>query len=345
MSGDELVQNYDYIAANIKDYIEDDKLVSIFELDDVKIILEGANLASNDFITLMDQYSSRITTQELYKTLRNANVSIEDDQEVISTLVALKKYMKLGALDGIINYLNQKPKEVADSSKRISELENSISRIQTELNDIRNHSQPKEDELPPAPKPQTARKNVSGIVVMTEENERENIINIIAGYKNSNDFESIYNFMNDLSENGNQEMLKKACEKGLNEKKEKENGNNVFIEACDRGNLQLVRNLFACGCNKESKNNIGQTPLIRALRLGHLDVVKYLVSVGANIEAKDNAFRCTPLVYASYKGHLDVVKYLISCGADKNVKTRNGHTPLKNAKGAVRNYLISIGAK
>ncbi|EAY15147.1 hypothetical protein TVAG_392640 [Trichomonas vaginalis G3] len=77
---------------------------------------------------------------------------------------------------------------------------------------------------------------------------------------------------------------------------------------------------------------------------GHLEVVKYLISVGAykEVKAKDGS---TPLICASEAGHLEVVKYLISVGADKDAKTNDGKTPLSFAKNEVRDYLLSIGAK
>ncbi|EAX68502.1 ankyrin repeat protein, putative, partial [Trichomonas vaginalis G3] len=53
----------------------------------------------------------------------------------------------------------------------------------------------------------------------------------------------------------------------------------------------------------------------------------------------------TPLIYASWNNHLEVVKYLISVGVNKAAKDNEGKTALSHAKGKVRDYLKSIGAK
>ncbi|EAX66600.1 hypothetical protein TVAG_605800 [Trichomonas vaginalis G3] len=109
-----LIQNYEYIAAHIKDYIQEEKLFDIFELKDLKKILRLANFTSEDFITLLKQSESTLDENELYECARNTKVSIRNYQEVISTLKSVRKYMKLTMLDGIIGFLDETDKIISD---------------------------------------------------------------------------------------------------------------------------------------------------------------------------------------------------------------------------------------
>lgn len=95
--------------------------------------------------------------------------------------------------------------------------------------------------------------------------------------KHSNDFASVYDFLDELSTEGELELLSKACEEGLWEKKTLQDQNviakNVLHVACETGNLKLVKSLIECGCDKEVKNNYGDTPLIAATMYGQFEVV------------------------------------------------------------------------
>ena len=174
-------------------------------------------------------------------------------------------------------------------------------------------------------------------------NHSRDLLNKISSLKESDDFDSVYKFFEELSSKGNREIISKACEEGL-WKKTNWLKANVLHVASDKRNLNLVKSLIECDCDKETKSNNGWTPLIYASYDGHLEVVKYLISIGADKDAKSNDGD-NPLISASQYGQLEVVKYLISVGADKDAKNKNGWTPLYIAKSNVRDYLISIGAK
>ena len=111
--------NYEYIAAHIKDYIDADKLFSTFETNDIKKIMKFTTLTTNDFITVMDQSRSSIKAKELYMCTRNANISVQNFEDIVSILKSLQKYMKLRILDGVINFLIQTHKEISSSSEKI----------------------------------------------------------------------------------------------------------------------------------------------------------------------------------------------------------------------------------
>ncbi|EAY00951.1 hypothetical protein TVAG_493240 [Trichomonas vaginalis G3] len=119
----QLIQNFEYIAAHIKDYIDENKLFSTFEIQDIKKIMKFTTLTTNDFITLMIQSQSEINANELYTSTRKANVSIQNYEEVVSILKSLNKYMKLGILGGVVDFLIQFQKDISDSDIKIQNLQ------------------------------------------------------------------------------------------------------------------------------------------------------------------------------------------------------------------------------
>ncbi|EAY22794.1 ankyrin repeat protein, putative [Trichomonas vaginalis G3] len=318
--------NFEYIAAHISDYIKNENFFDTFEIEDIKTIMKYSQLTADQYITLLKQSSSTLKANKLYFCTRNANVTIQNFDEVVSILKSVTKYMKFHIFNGIIDFINQKDKELRDSTEEITKL-------QTELKTLQNQIQ-------------NAAKETTVTPINKTHNFSREFLTKLSSLKATNDFDSVYQFFEELSSQGNREMISKACEEGL-WKKTKWDEMNVLHVASDKRNLNLVKSLIECGCDKEAKNKYGWTSLIKASERGHLDVVKYLISVGADKEAKDKD-GYTPLIIASDNGHLEVVKYLISVGADKEAKNKNGWTPLIIASEwghlDVVKYLISAGA-
>ncbi|EAY22247.1 ankyrin repeat protein, putative [Trichomonas vaginalis G3] len=384
-----VIQNYEYTASHISDYIIEGNFFDIFEIKDIKKIMKISNLTANDFTDLLQQSHHTIKTNELYACTRNSNIHIQNMEDVISTLKSMKEYMKLRILGGIIDFLDHKANEILESTARIQKL-------QTELNEIQKQKQKSDNNVKSLQfqlnqineENTTLKRKLSERESNTNQNEGINadkeILSKISKLKESDGFQSIYKFIDELSSQENQKMISKACEEGLWERKTPKSQwsdeKNVLHVASEKGNFKLVKSLIECGCDKESKSKSGYTPLIYASQNGKLEVVQYLISVGADKEAKDNEgntslmkasekghfeiikylisvgadkdakskYESTPLMKASMNGHLEVVKYLISVGADKEAKSKSGYTPLiyasQNGKLEVVQYLISVGA-
>ncbi|EAY21964.1 hypothetical protein TVAG_250240 [Trichomonas vaginalis G3] len=352
-------QNFEYIGAHIKDYIKDNTPFNTFEIEDIKRIMKYSSFSCEDFNTLLEESHSHVSSNRLYRCTRNANISIKNIDEAISTLKTVQKYMKLGLLRSIIDIFYQIQNDQSEST-------NKISKHQTKLNQIQNEKENLSKEV------ESLQSEIKILKVNDLPNE---FISKISKLKNSEEFYEIYNFFVEISENGSQQMMSKAFEEGL---WQKQNENypygNVLHEASYQGNLQLVKSLIESGCdkeitnnyqctalhwaslngklevvqylisvgaNKEAKNNYGWTPLIASSLSGKLEVVQYLISVGANKDAK-NSDGETPLILASSKGHLEVVQYLISVGANKEAKNNDGQTALSVSKDKVREYLLSV---
>ncbi|EAX95942.1 ankyrin repeat protein, putative [Trichomonas vaginalis G3] len=346
-----LTQDFEYTAAHIMEYIEDDRFFDIFEPNDIAKIFKLAKLTLSEFNIVLDKVSRTGNANILFPYVLNTNVSVDTFQEVISILSSVKKYAHYKFLNGIIDNLLQTERYLSYNSKKIDQL-------QSDLHVTTNEKQKFEKEI------QSLRSklecNEKEIANLNEENrklgqnfESKEILSKIAEFKNGDGnraFGDIYHFLDDLAQKGYQKMMSKACEEGLWEENMYINESGTILhEAARNGNLRLVKSLIDCGCDKETKKNHynGNTPLIEAANNGHLDVVKYLISVGANKDATSQA-KWTPLMRASYNGHLEVVKYLISVGANKDAKDGSGENALyyaaENGQFEMVKYLVSIGA-
>ncbi|EAX95947.1 death associated protein kinase, putative [Trichomonas vaginalis G3] len=326
--------DFEYIAAHISDYINNENLFNTFDIEAIKTIMKYSRLTADQYVTLLKQSSSTLKAKELYICTRKANARIQNLEEVVSILNSVKRYMKFNIFDGIIDFLKQNVQVINNSTNKTEIFQDKTKAFQNE----------------------NASENTTKDTTIKATNEKYNhsqdILTKITELKESNDFETVYKFLDELSSKGNHDMISKSIEAGLwqkiaPKKYEYDPESNVLHLANENGNLRLVQSLIECGCDKEAKNKFGYTPLICASSYGQLEVVNYLISVGADKDAK-NKFGYTPLICASENGHLGVIEYLISIGADKETKNGYGYTPLikasSNGKLDVVKYLISVGA-
>lgn len=140
-----IVLNFEYIGAHIKDYIKDENFFSTFDMKDIITTMKYANLNSGDFDTLLKQASLTTKANEIYFCTRHANVSIENLQDAISTLESIRKYMKMGILDGIIDTLNHSANEIETLQTELNQIQNEKENIEKELQSLR--SQVKQEEV------------------------------------------------------------------------------------------------------------------------------------------------------------------------------------------------------
>ncbi|XP_075535954.1 osteoclast-stimulating factor 1-like [Dermacentor variabilis] len=102
-------------------------------------------------------------------------------------------------------------------------------------------------------------------------------------------------------------------------------------ESAKRGNLQFLEE---CLSNKVSVNSLdkaGCTALHWAAHGGHVECAQILLSItGVQVDVQ-NKLGDTPLHSSAWKGHSDIVRMLLVAGANKNVKNKEGRTPLELA--------------
>ncbi|EAX84670.1 hypothetical protein TVAG_017290 [Trichomonas vaginalis G3] len=194
-------------------------------------------LTTNDFITVMDQSRSSIKAKELYMCTRNANISVQNFEDIVSILKSLQKYMKLRILDGVINFLIQTHKEISSSSEKIQN---------PQSEETFQNQPPKSDK-----KFELLNSQLNQI---NEKNSKEReILAEISELKKSNDFERVYNFLDQLSSQGNRKMISKSCDEGLLEKKYQKSPDDiehVLHVASEKGNLSLVKSLMNMASTK-----------------------------------------------------------------------------------------------
>ena len=141
--------NFEIIAAHVSDYIKNENFFDTFEIEDIKRIMKYSHLTADQYVTLLKQSHSTISAKKLYLCTRDAKVTIQNLDEVVLILRAVKKYMKFKTFDSIIDALNQKEKEMSDFTQEIKQLQDKLKEFQNEnkktttnqTNENYNHSQ------------------------------------------------------------------------------------------------------------------------------------------------------------------------------------------------------------
>ncbi|EAY14998.1 ankyrin repeat protein, putative [Trichomonas vaginalis G3] len=324
-----------------------------------------SKLTTNDFVNLLKQSHHTIKAKKLSSIIRDSNVSIDDMEDIISTLKSVKKYMKFKIFNGIIDFLEHQQQDTPDPPTIMhnKDTPDPSKNIQNQKSDKQakekgglfkrlfhgKDKQAKEEKA--KSKSDHQKKEEKNKHSKEETNAKDQIDNDIlakiAELKNSDDFDSIYYFFNDLSKQDKQAAISKSCAEGLWNARNEDDGGNVLHVACEDGNFKLVKYLIESGCDKESKSNNGNTPLIVASSEGHLQIIEYLISAGCDKEAKHNT-RNTPLTMASRRDKLQIVDYLISVGCNLEGRDDEGNTPLilasRNGHLEVVQFLIEAGA-
>ncbi|GAB6093956.1 hypothetical protein JCM14469_02080 [Desulfatiferula olefinivorans] len=145
------------------------------------------------------------------------------------------------------------------------------------------------------------------------------------------------------------------------------------------GNAEMTDLLIAHGADVEARASNGETPILTAARFGHKELVHRLLGHGASLEATDAKgdsmlFTCifsndtraasvlleagmdpnvmdkdrqasalhAAMVLALHTGDTEMVECLLAHGADPHVKDHHGMTPLKMAKIAKKDALVTL---
>lgn len=129
------------------------------------------------------------------------------------------------------------------------------------------------------------------------------------------------------------EKVKAAVNEG---DKDEKTSLQMAVEADDESESSenTVKALMNAGGDPNSKDNSGRNSLHRAARKGSRKISVLLVQFqGIDINSLDESKR-TPLHYAAESGHLELVKMLCNKGAIRDLKDKDGKTPLDLASDA-----------
>ena len=92
-------------------------------------------------------------------------------------------------------------------------------------------------------------------------------------------------------------------------------------------------------------NAFGNTPLMEAIKDGDMrkahDYLALDLAAEKDVDAVDN-FGCTALHYAARKGHLPILESLIHAGASLTARTKNGKTPIDEARRAGQEVVVFL---
>ncbi|EAY21052.1 KIAA1250 protein, putative [Trichomonas vaginalis G3] len=320
-----LILDIDHIANNIQKYIDQDNFYDVIDSDIIPQVFEKTNLNSNDFRILLSQGKSKYSTTMLYKFARKCNVFINSFQDAINVLQIYNNLFKLKSSRSLIDYFEKFNGENQSDSKEMRELKNKIQNLESKLF--------------------VMEKEINEYRM--KENQHKNEFAEISELRSNSDFDSVYNFLKQLSDQGDKLKMSISCAVGLSEKRNLEECTPLLL-ACIKGDLQLTKSLIEGGCERNSIETNGNNCLLLASFYGHLEIVKYLINIGYDKDwcNKTNGFNA--IIFASQEGRLETVKYLQSIGCDVNYKpftsasciylaSYNGH--LETVK-----YLLSVGA-
>ncbi|KAF4985886.1 hypothetical protein FDECE_16248 [Fusarium decemcellulare] len=117
--------------------------------------------------------------------------------------------------------------------------------------------------------------------------------------------------------------------------------------ACENGRTSIARTLLHYGAEIDVCGRDGTTPLHCAAKGGNSDVLELLLQTGANADVRD-AWGRTPLHWAAYQGHTTIVK-LLAQQENSNQRDQSGRTVLHLAaiggQVEILKLLVTLGAK
>ncbi|EAY00642.1 hypothetical protein TVAG_134320 [Trichomonas vaginalis G3] len=177
----------DYIANNIQTYIDDGIFFDTFEEDIISETLAKTSLNSQNFITLLTQGKLKYSSYKLFNCVRKCSICIGSFDEAIQILESYKSYFKLESANGLIEYLKQFRSEHVSDSNEVTKLQTKIEKLETNLQKIKDENHQYKNEI--------SSKNKENIQLNRSINKFQEITKLL----NTDDFESAYKFLKELS--------------------------------------------------------------------------------------------------------------------------------------------------
>jgi ankyrin repeat protein len=102
-------------------------------------------------------------------------------------------------------------------------------------------------------------------------------------------------------------------------------------EAAHGGNINLVREILLTKPDADIRDSFGGTALHAAMFQKNIEIVKLLIDAGYDVNATGPSNGYTPLHDAVWANNAAAARLLIQRGARKNIKGKDGLTPLEKA--------------
>ena len=108
------------------------------------------------------------------------------------------------------------------------------------------------------------------------------------------------------------------------------------------GDEDLVREILLCKIDKNFRDNFGDTALHVAVFQKNIVVVKLLLDYGFDPNAITTRNGNTPLHNAVAANNIAAARLLIQYGANKNIKAKDGLTPIDKARREEKRELVLL---
>ena len=116
----------------------------------------------------------------------------------------------------------------------------------------------------------------------------------------------------------------------------------AIINASYVGDEETVREILAAGTDKDVRNAFGDTALHVAVYQSKPIIVKLLLDYGFDPNAVATRNGNTPLHNAVAANNLAAAQLLLQYGANKNIRARDGQTPLDKARKEEKRELVLL---
>ena len=113
-------------------------------------------------------------------------------------------------------------------------------------------------------------------------------------------------------------------------------------EAAHNGNINLVREILQTKPDPDIRDSFGGTALHAAMFQKNIEIVKLLIDAGYDVNAIGPSNGYTPLHDAVWANNVAAAQLLLQRGAQKNIKGKDGLTPLEKAIKENKTEMIRI---
>jgi len=113
-------------------------------------------------------------------------------------------------------------------------------------------------------------------------------------------------------------------------------------KAAYNGNINLVRDILRTKPDPDIRDSSGGTALHAAMFQKNIEIVKLLIDAGYDVNAIGPKNGYTPLHDAVWADNAAAAKLLLQNGANKNIKGKDGLTPLEKAIKENKKDMIKI---
>jgi ankyrin repeat protein len=116
----------------------------------------------------------------------------------------------------------------------------------------------------------------------------------------------------------------------------------IVLIAAYKGDVALLREILKTNPDKDLRDSRGATALHDAMFQTNMEVVDLLISHGYDVNDVSPVDGNTPLHNAVWANNTGAVKILLGKGADKNIKNKQGQTPLALARKLGKPQMVNL---